>query len=58
MSCVRCQDLLVERRPDFSPDTFIWRCIHCASIADPGADEPLAGTHLYAHPENRSTTWQ
>jgi hypothetical protein len=24
-----------EWRPDFSPETFVWRCINCGSIVDP-----------------------
>ncbi len=39
MTCAQCQGwMLEERRVDFSPDTFVWRCIHCASIADPMKD--------------------
>lgn len=24
-----------EWRPDFTPETFIWRCINCGSVVDP-----------------------
>jgi len=24
-----------EWRPDFSPETFVWRCINCGSLVDP-----------------------
>jgi hypothetical protein len=24
-----------EWRPDFTPETFVWRCINCGSIVDP-----------------------
>jgi hypothetical protein len=36
MTCKRCKGLMVnEWRPDFSPETFVWRCINCGSIIDP-----------------------
>lgn len=36
MTCGRCKGLMVnEWRPDFSPETYIWRCINCGSIVDP-----------------------
>ena len=36
MTCGRCKGLMVnEWRPDFTPETFIWRCINCGSIVDP-----------------------
>ncbi|MGQ0811080.1 MAG: hypothetical protein ACT4OO_07630 [Nitrospiraceae bacterium] len=36
MTCGRCQGLMVEEwRPDFTPETYIWRCINCGSILDP-----------------------
>jgi hypothetical protein len=40
MTCKRCQGwMLEERRMDFSPDTFVYRCIHCACVADPWLDQ-------------------
>jgi hypothetical protein len=41
--------MLEERRMDFSPETYVWRCIHCASIADPEKDQKrraVLGKHL------------
>ncbi len=36
MTCRRCQGLMVDEwRPDFSPETFVWRCINCGSLVDP-----------------------
>ncbi|HXF92542.1 MAG TPA: hypothetical protein VNK46_07275 [Nitrospiraceae bacterium] len=36
MTCERCQGLMVEEwRPDFSPESYIWRCINCGAITDP-----------------------
>jgi hypothetical protein len=36
MTCGRCKGLMVDEwRPDFSPETFVWRCINCGSIVDP-----------------------
>ncbi len=36
MTCTRCKGLMVnEWRPDFTPETFVWRCINCGSIIDP-----------------------
>ena len=36
MTCGRCKGLMVDEwRPDFSPETFVWRCIKCGSIVDP-----------------------
>jgi hypothetical protein len=36
MTCGRCKGLMVnEWRPDFTPETFVWRCINCGSIVDP-----------------------
>jgi hypothetical protein len=36
MTCGRCQGFMVDEwRPDFSPETFVWRCINCGSIVDP-----------------------
>jgi hypothetical protein len=31
--------MLEERRMDFSPDTFVYRCIHCACVVDPWFDQ-------------------
>ena len=46
MTCEECQGWMLEaRRTDFSPDTFVWRCIHCASIADPWND-PIRSSRL------------
>jgi hypothetical protein len=36
MTCGRCKGLMVDEwRPDFSPETFVWRCINCGSVTDP-----------------------
>ncbi len=36
MTCERCKGLMVEEwRPDFSPETYTWRCINCGAITDP-----------------------
>ena len=36
MTCKRCNGFMVDEwRPDFSPETFVWRCINCGSIVDP-----------------------
>ena len=40
MTCQQCRGwMLEERRMDFSPETYVWRCISCASIADPWTDQ-------------------
>ena len=36
MTCGRCKGLMVnEWRPDFTPETFVWRCINCGHVFDP-----------------------
>ncbi|MCC2641852.1 MAG: uncharacterized protein K0S45_2265 [Nitrospira sp.] len=36
MTCKRCKGLMVDEwRPDFTPETFVWRCINCGSVVDP-----------------------
>ncbi len=36
MTCRKCQGLMVEEwRADFSPETYVWRCINCGRITDP-----------------------
>ena len=36
MTCGRCKGLMVDEwRPDFCPETFVWRCINCGSVTDP-----------------------
>jgi hypothetical protein len=46
MTCGRCKGLMVDEwRPDFSPETFVWRCINCGSVVDP-LIERNRGTHL------------
>lgn len=36
MTCQKCTGLMVEEwRPDFSPESSVWRCINCGLILDP-----------------------
>jgi hypothetical protein len=47
MTCGRCRGLMVnEWRPDFTPETFIWRCINCGSIVDPLIERNRKGGKL------------
>lgn len=44
MTCGRCKGFMVnEWRPDFTPETFVWRCINCGSILDPLIEQNRKG---------------
>jgi hypothetical protein len=36
MTCQKCKGFMVDEwRPDFSPESYVWRCINCGLILDP-----------------------
>lgn len=50
MTCGRCKGLMVDEwRPDFTPETFVWRCINCGSIVDPLIEQNRRGGHMSEH---------
>ncbi len=47
MTCGRCKGLMVDEwRPDFTPETFVWRCINCGSIRDPLIEQNRRSAHM------------